>query len=83
MPLETVTWAYTANLHTPLKTTANATTVEWEAPDLPTLPLRVNKKGLNEHTRLVLFQQIPKRQSGERRTSKDGGSKESIEAESM
>ena len=80
MSLETVPWDYTANLHMPLKKKPKTVSVEWTVEDLPTLPILVNKKALKKHTRVVLYQQVPKRQSGESRSSKDGGSKESSEA---
>ena len=54
--------------------------VEWKSKDLPNLPLLVNKKGLKEHTRLVVYQKVPKRQSGDSRTLSNGGSNDSIVA---
>ena len=80
MTLDTVTWEYSAHLQLPLKKKAKQA-VEWKSPDLPNLPLLVNKKALKEHTRLMVYQSIPRRQSGESRTSKGGGSKESMETE--
>ena len=79
MSLDTVTWDYTANISLPLKKSKQA--VEWSAQDLPNLPILVNKKALKEHTRLVVHQSIPRRQSGEPRSSKEGGSKESVGSE--
>ena len=80
MTLDTVTWEYSAHLQLPLKKKAKQA-VEWKSPDLPNLPLLVNKKALKEHTRLMVYQAIPRRQPGESRTFKDGGSKESMETE--
>ena len=79
MSLDTVTWEYAANISLPLKKSKQA--VEWKAQDLPNLPTLVNKKALKEHTRLLVYQSIPRRQSGDSRTSKEGGHKESMDTE--
>ena len=79
MSLDTVNWAYTVDLQLPTKKKAKRE-VEWKSQDLPNIPILVNKKGLKEHTRLVVFQKTPKRQSGESRTS-PGGSNDSIGTE--
>ena len=80
MTLETVNWEYSAHLELPLKKKAEQQ-VEWKSVDLPNIPILVNKKGIKEHTRLVVYQKVPKRQSGESRTSSTGGSKDSIDTE--
>ena len=80
MSLETVNWEYSAHLQLPLKKKAKQA-VEWKSQDLPNIPILVNKKSLKEHTRLFVFQKVPRRQSGESRTSSTGGSNESIVTE--
>ena len=80
MTLETVTWEYSARLQLPLEKKAKQA-VEWKSPDLPNLPLLVNKKALKEHARLIVYQSIPRRQSGDSRTSKESGSKERTDTE--
>ena len=79
MSLDTVTWDSTANISLPLKKSKQA--AERSAQDLPNLPILVNKKALKEHTRLLVYQSIPRRQSGDSRTSKEGGSRESVGSE--
>ena len=54
MSLETVNWEYSAHLQLPLKKKAKQA-VAWTSQDLPNIPILVNKKGLNEHTRLVVY----------------------------
>ena len=80
MTLETVNWEYSAHLDLPLKKKSRHS-VEWKSVDLPNIPILVNKKGIKEHTRLVVYQKVPKRQSGESRSSGTGGSKDSIASE--
>ena len=80
MTLGTVTWEYSAHLQLPLKKKSKQA-VEWKSQDLPNLPILVNKKALKEHTRLIVYQSIPRRQSGGSRTSKESGSKESMDTE--
>ena len=80
MSLETANWEYSAHLELPLKKKAQQQ-VEWKSVDLPNIPILVNTKGSKEHTRLVVYQKVPKRQSGGSRSSGTGGSKDSIGSE--
>ena len=64
MSLETVNWEYSAHLGPPLKKKPRRS-VEWNSVDLPNIPILVNKNFLNAHTRLVNYQKVPTRQSGE------------------
>ena len=68
MVLEVVPWEYSVDIEMPLKKRKKQS-VQWNDQDLPSLSILVNKKAIKEHTRLVVHQAIPKRQSGEGRAS--------------
>ena len=63
MFLESVPWEYTVDIEMPLKKRKKQS-VQQNAQDLPSITILVNKKAIKEHTRLVVHQHIPNRQSG-------------------
>ena len=71
MFLEAVPWEYSVDIEMPLKKRQKQS-VQWKAQDLPSISILVNKKTIKEHTRLVVHQGIPRRQSGEGRGSASG-----------
>ena len=71
MVLETVPWEYSVDIEMPLKKRKKQS-VQWNAQGLPSISILVDKKAIKEHTRLVVHQQVPKRQSGESRSSAPG-----------
>ena len=75
MSLEVVPWEYSVDIEMPSKKRKKQS-VQWDAQDLPSISILVNKKAIKEHTRLVVHQQIPKRQSGHGRTDTGGSSKD-------
>ena len=67
MTLEPVNWEYSARLQMPLKKKAKQDlAVEWQSKDLPNVSILVNKKGIQEHTRLVVFKRCPRGSRGNR-----------------
>ena len=61
MVFESASWEQRITLHMPLKK-KKTSVVEWQSPELPTIPLLVNNKAVKEHTRLVVFQQVAKKE---------------------
>jgi chemotaxis protein histidine kinase CheA len=56
MTLESVNYDMNLKLNLPYKTTrASKKSVEWASNDLPSIPILVNKKKIQEHVRLVVF----------------------------
>ena len=60
MSLETVSFQHTVDLQLPLKKLKKAT-AHWESKDSPTIPTLVNLKSIKEHTRLMTFQEVAKK----------------------
>ena len=75
MFLEAIPWEYSVDIEMPRKKRQKQS-VQWNAQDLPSISILVNKKAIKEHTRLVVHQQIPKRQSGYGRADSGGSSKD-------
>ena len=71
MSLEVVPWEYSVDVEMPFKKRKKQS-VQWNTQDLPSISILVNKKTIKEHTRLVVHQGIPRRQSGEGRGSASG-----------
>ena len=59
MSLDLVSWTQTVTLFPPLPKKPKHE-VHWEATDLPTVPVMVNKKAIKAHTRLVVHQEQQK-----------------------
>jgi hypothetical protein len=60
MSIENLSWEYKVTLTMPTKKPKKSI-VQWDAQDLPTIPILVNKERIEEHTRLILHQQLPKK----------------------
>ena len=54
MVLESVSWEHKITISMPLKKRKHV--VDWDAKDLPSVPLLINKKPVKAHQRLVVFQ---------------------------
>ena len=59
MTLDLVGWSHKVTLFPPLPKKPKHE-VQWEATDLPTVPVMVNKKAIKAHTRLVVHQEQQK-----------------------
>ena len=60
MVFESVSWEHKITISMPLKKRKHS--VEWEAKDLPSVPLLINKKPIKAHERLVVVLAPPKKE---------------------